>query len=209
MKTILLVGTTGLVGRCVLQQVLADTRVVRVVALTRRPLSVHPKLENPVLDFDALPGQAPWWLVDSVICTLGTTLHRAGSKEAFRRVDFEYPLAVAKLAFDHGAQTFALNSSLNADPAAKALYLRTKGEVEQALQKIGYTSLTIVRPSLLGGARSEFRLGERLATFFLTVFGPLTPRRYRIVPAERVARALVEAALAAPAGCHVIESEMI
>lgn len=209
MKKLLLVGATGLVGRCVLQQALADVRVVRVVAPTRHPLPVHPKLENPILDFDALPEEAPWWQVDSVICTLGTTLRKAGSREAFRRIDFEYPLAVAKLAHDHGAQTFALNSSIKADPNAKAFYLRIKGEAEQALQGVGYDSLTIVRPSLLGGARAEFRVGERLATFFLTVFGPLISRRYRIVPAERVARALVEAALAAPVGCHVIESEMI
>jgi uncharacterized protein YbjT (DUF2867 family) len=209
MKTLLLAGATGLIGQSALQLALADARVDKVVAPTRRPLPAHPKLENPVVDFDALPTEAPWWRVDGVICTLGTTRRRAGSQTAFRRVDFDYPLAVARLARIHGAAAYALNSSLGADPQARVFYARTKGEVEAALRSIGYPSLTLVRPGLLGGDRTEFRFGERLATLGLTVLGPVLPRRYRIVPAVRVAAALLESALDAAPGEQVIESEQL
>jgi uncharacterized protein YbjT (DUF2867 family) len=209
MKNLLLVGATGLVGQSVLQLALADDRVGKLVAPTRRPLPAHPKLDNPLVDFAALPAGAPWWRVDSVVCTLGTTMRRAGSPQAFRRVDFDYPLTVARLAFSQGATAYALNSSLGADPHSRVFYSRTKGEVEAALRTIGYPSLTIVRPGLLGGQRGEFRAGERLATVLLTILGPALPRRYRIVPAAHVAAALLEAALAAPPGERIIESDRL
>jgi uncharacterized protein YbjT (DUF2867 family) len=209
MKTLMLVGATGLVGRCVLQLALAEPRIGRLVAPTRRPLPPHPKLENPVVDFAALPVEAPWWQVDGVICTLGSTLRQAGSREAFRRVDFNYPLAVARLARARGAAAYALNSSLGADPGSRVFYARTKGELEEALRPVGYPSLTLVRPGLLGGKRQEFRFGERVATVLLALLGPLLPRRYRIVPAGRVAAALLEAVVTARPGVQVIESEKL
>ncbi|MDG2570606.1 hypothetical protein P7L87_23895 [Vibrio parahaemolyticus] len=87
MTTLMLVGATGLVGGAVLRQALADARLTRVVAPTRRGLPPHPKLENPVVEFEHLPADATWWSVDGVICTLGSTIRKAGSQEAFRRVD--------------------------------------------------------------------------------------------------------------------------
>jgi len=205
MKTLLLAGATGLVGQSVLQLALTDARVERIVAPTRRPLPAHQKLENPLVDFAVLPAEAPWWRVDSVICTLGTTMRQAGSPAAFRCVDFDYPLAVARLAFNHGATAYALNSSLGADPHSRVFYSRTKGEVEAALRTLGYPSYTIVRPGLLGGNRHEFRPGERIATMLLTLLGPVLPRRYRIVPASIVAAALLAAALTAAPGERIIE----
>ncbi len=89
MTDLLLVGATGLVGRAVLEQASADERVMRVVAPTRRQLSAHPKLENPLVDFENLPTCASWWSVAGVICTLGTTVRKAGSQAAFRRVDYD------------------------------------------------------------------------------------------------------------------------
>lgn len=204
---LLLAGATGLVGRAVLAQALTDPRVAHVVAPTRRPLEPHSKLENPLVDFAALPADAAWWRVDAVVCTLGTTMRMAGSREAFRRVDHDYPLAVARLARAHGATAFALNSSTGASPTTRNFYLRTKGEVEAAIATCGFPSLTFARPGLLGGERTEFRVGERIGLLALRVLAPLLPRRYRISPATRVARALLEAALAAPPGVHVIAAE--
>ena len=209
MKTILLVGATGLVGQSVLQQALNDSRVAKVVAPTRRPLPPHSRLENPVVDFDARPADAPQWAVDGIICTLGTTIKKAGSQPAFRKVDHDYPLAVATLARRHGAVAFALTSSVGADPRSRNFYLRTKGETERALAGCGFPSLTLVRPSFIGGVRAERRPLEALG---LAVFGGiawLVPRRYRIVPAERIARALLEAALANEPGIRIVESEAI
>jgi len=213
MKSLLLVGVTGLVGQSVLAQALADPRVAEVVALTRRPLNTpapsRVRLRNPVVDFDALPDTAEVWAADSVICTLGTTRKQAGSEVAFRKVDFDYPLSIARRARQAGAQAYALNSSLGADPRSRVFYSRTKGELEEALRTCGYPSLTFVRPGLLGGQRSEFRLGERIASLVLRLARPIVPRRYRVVPAERVAQALLEAALNPVSGVNILESEQL
>lgn len=213
MKSLLLVGVTGLVGQSVLAQALTDPRVAEVVALTRRPLNTpapsRVRLRNPVVDFDALPDTAEVWAADSVICTLGTTRKQAGSEAAFRKVDFDYPLAIARRARQAGAQAYALNSSLGADPRSRVFYSRTKGELEEALRTCGYPSLTFVRPGLLGGQRSEFRLGERIASLVLRLARPIVPRRYRVVPAERVAQALLEAALNPVSGVNILESEQL
>lgn len=206
---ILLVGATGLVGSTVLAKLLADDRIRAVVAPTRRPLAAHAKLENPIVDFAKLPIDAEWWAVDGAICTLGTTRAKAGSDQAFRQIDHDYPLAVARLAREHGASCFALNSSLGADASSRMLYPRTKGKVEQAIRDLGFPSLTIVRPGLIGGAREEFRAGERIASVVLGVLGPLLPRRYRISPATAIADALIGAVMNAAPGIHVIEAERL
>src|SRR4028118_1328295 len=112
---LLLVGASGLVGRHVLDLALADDRIGSVAAPVRRGLPRHPKLLAPIVDFERLPDNAPWWRTDAVICTLGTTMRAAGSEEAFRKVDYEYPLAVACLAKRNGAATFVLNSAMSAD----------------------------------------------------------------------------------------------
>jgi uncharacterized protein YbjT (DUF2867 family) len=209
MTTLMLVGATGLVGGSVLRQALDDARVTRIVAPTRRNLPPHPKLENPLVDFEHLPADAPWWAVDGVICTLGTTLHKAGSQAAFRRVDHDLPLAVANLAKQHGVHAFALNSATGADPRSRLFYNRIKGEVEDAIRRVGFPSLTIVRPALIGGERDEFRPAEFLAMRLLWLAEPLLPRRYRVVPHERLARVLLEAAISARPGEHIIESDRI
>lgn len=209
MTRILLVGATGLVGSHVLAQVLVDHRIDGVVAPTRRALPPHPKLTNPLVDFAELPAGAEWWAVDSVICTLGTTRGKAGSDEAFRRVDRDYVLAVARLVRSHGAIRFALISSLGADASSRLLYPRTKGEVERDIQALGFFSLTIVRPGLIGGARGEFRAGERVASAVLGMLGPLLPRHYRISPAAIIAEALIDAAVMGGPGVHIIESERL
>jgi len=206
---LLLLGATGLVGQAVLKQALAENRFTHIVALTRKPVSAHPKLENPLVDFDHLPQNADWWKVDAVICTLGTTMRQAGSKEAFRRVDFEYPLAVAKLAKNHGASIFSLNSATGANPESRSFYNRTKGEIEAAIRATGFTSATFVRPGLISGDRKESRPLEDVANRLLSIFRPLIPKRYRPVSAEKIAAALVNAALEARPGCHIIESEAI
>lgn len=209
MKTLLLVGATGLVGQSVLAQALADARIGKLIAPTRRPLSPQPKLINPLVDFDALPADAPWWSADSVVCTLGTTIKKAGSPAAFRRVDHAYPLAVATLARRHGATSFALVSSVGANAASRALYLRTKGEIEDALRALAFPSLTIVRPSIIGGERTERRPLEAFALRVFAALAPVVPRHYRIVPAERIARTLIASALAATPGHQIIGSEAI
>lgn len=206
---LLLVGVTGLVGRHVLQQALADPQVTAVTALARRALPAHPKLRALQVDFDRLPDHADWWHVDAAICTLGTTIRAAGSQAAFRRVDHGYPLDIARRVQAHGARAFALNSALGADATSRVFYNRVKGELERDLAAVGFDSLTCVRPGLIGGARDEFRLGERVAGVVLGALGPLLPPRWWINPAPRIANALLDAAVDAPPGVHVVGSERL
>ncbi|PBS14198.1 NAD-dependent dehydratase [Lysobacteraceae bacterium NML93-0792] len=206
---LILAGATGLVGRHVLARALADPRVTHVVAPTRRPLPAHPNLDAPLVDFDALPADAAWWRADAVICALGTTMKTAGSRDAFRRVDHDYPLAIADLARRHGTPVYVLNSAMGADAQSRVFYNRVKGELESALRTRGFASLTLVRPGLIGGDRDERRLGETLATHLLRTLHPLLPRKWRINPAERIADALLDAALDPPAGVHVVASDAL
>lgn len=210
MATLLLVGATGVVGQAVLAQALADARVERLVAPTRRPLPARDRLENPVVDFDALPADAPWWRADGVICTLGTTQKQAGSRAAFRKVDHDHVLAVARLAHAAGTPAFALTSSVGAAPRSPSFYLRTKGEVEQALCGLGFPSLTLVRPAgIHAGKRTPPRPGQALTMSIMATLAPLIPRRYRVVTPGQIATALLSAVQDRPPGITVIESERL
>lgn len=207
---LMLVGASGLVGQQVLRQALAHAAVDALVAPTRKPLAPAAKLDNPVVDFERLPADASWWKVDAVICTLGTTMAQAGSQAAFRRVDHDYPLEVARQALAAGAAAFVLNSALGASANSRVFYNRVKGEVEDALVGLGYASLTLVRPSLLdGGPRPDDRPGEGTALRLAKLLRPLIPARYRAIATDAVARTLLAAALAPEPGVHVVESEHI
>jgi uncharacterized protein YbjT (DUF2867 family) len=209
MMRVMLVGATGLVGGEVLNLALADPKVQQVVAPTRRALPAHAKLLNPVVNFDALPVNAEWWAVDAVVCALGTTIKKAGSQAAFHQVDHDHPLRVAELALRHGAKAYALNSALGADPDSRVFYSRTKGELERDLKALGYASLCLVRPGLIGGEREEARPAEQLGVTVSQWLRPLLPKRYRVVPAERIAFHLLQAALTAWPGVQVLMSEDI
>ena len=210
MKTLLIIGATGQVGQEVLQMALQHPEILRVVAPSRRPLPSHAKLENPIVNFDSLPEDAPWWKADFALCTLGTTLRQAKSRGAFYRVDHDYVLTMAGLAHLAGTPTFGLVSSLGANPLSRVFYLRVKGEIERDLAALGFTSLVIVRPSLLiGGPRSNSRPLEAVGLFLGAHLAALLPQRYRAVSTRNVARALFAAALRSPAGFHLIESEKL
>lgn len=206
MATLLIAGASGLVGRMVLTRALVDPRVAHVIAPSRRALTPHSRLINPIVDFEALPVDAAWWRCDAVICTLGTTRAKAGSAAAFTRVDHDYPLAIARAARANGAQAFALVSAIGADAKSRLLYNRTKGDVEASIGALDYPSYTIVRPGLIGGKRDEFRAAERVSGTILRVLAPMLPRGWRISPAEHIADALMEAAVAATPGRHIVSA---
>jgi len=209
MKTVLIIGASGQVGQAMLQVALQDPDILKVVAPSRRPLPAHAKLENPIVDFDKLPKDATWWKADFALCALGTTLRQAKSKAGFYRVDHDYILTIAQLAHRAGTPAFGLVSSLGANPASRIFYLRVKGETEQDIAVLGFDSLTIARPSLLiAGPRSERPL-EGIGLFIGKHMAALLPRRYRAVPTQQVARALLKAGVSNPAGFHVIESEQL
>jgi uncharacterized protein YbjT (DUF2867 family) len=210
MKTLIILGATGQVGQQILRLALQHTGISRVVAPTLRPLTPHGKLDNPIVDFEQLPENAPWWKADIALCALGTTLRQAKSRAGFYRVDHDYVLAAASLAHRAGTPTFGLVSSLGAAPSSWLFYLKAKGETERDISALGFASLTIARPSLLiGGPRSSGRPLEAIGLFLGKHLSSLLPRCYQAVSTLRVAEALLKAGLDAPAGLHVIESEQL
>ena len=211
-RTAWLAGATGLVGGFVLRQLLGSEWYSQVVALTRRTMKVeHPKLEQRLVDFDQLQflDLPP---AGDVFCALGTTIKKAGSQEAFRRVDLEYPLALANKAAASGAQQFLLVSSVGANARSRNFYLRTKGELEDAVSALPFTGIHIFRPSLLVGPREERRPAERVAKVLMKVLSPFLIdglSRYRAIKAEEVARAMVAAAVLGGSGRNVYEYEQL
>jgi uncharacterized protein YbjT (DUF2867 family) len=203
---LLLAGATGLVGRHLLEKAIADPRVTSVVCPVRRPLPPRPKLLAPVVDFDHLPTDAPWWKADAALCALGTTMRVAGSREAFWRVDHDYPLDIARHALAAGTPTFVLNSALGANAGSAIFYNRVKGEVEKHIAALGFASLTLVRPGLIGGVRDGHRPAEQASVFIVQALGRLLPRRLRINPAAKIAEAMLDAALAGRPGEHVVDA---
>lgn len=201
---ILLAGATGLTGEHLLDRLLNEPTVARVLAPSRRPLAAHPHLENPQGELAALLPQLGG-KVDTVFCCLGSTLKQAGSQAAFRAIDHDLVIALAERARRLGARHLLVISALGADPDSKVFYNRVKGEMEQALRAQDWPQLTIARPSLLLGTRREFRLGERLAAPLLRWL----PGKYRGIEASVLARALWRLALEEQAGTRVIESDQL
>ena len=228
-RTALVLGATGLVGRHLLAGLRREPRYGRVVVLSRRALpstgpagpgargqvrrrapafvvgsappgNTGPAVDVHQVDFDALEAHAGLFGVDDIFCCLGTTIRKAGSRDAFRRVDLDYPLQAARLGRAAGAQRFLLVTAGGADPSSRVFYNRVKGEVEGAVAGVGYPRTVILRPSLLLGEREESRPGERVAEWVMRPLGPLMRgplARYRPVEAERVARAMVRRAMGA------------
>jgi len=207
---LLLLGATGLVGKNVLAQALVGSTVTSVVAPTRRSLAPHPKLRNPVSDSltsflsDGFPDG-----IDGVICALGTTIAKAGSKEAFREVDYQLPLSFAKAARDRNVGTFVLVTASTANASSSIFYSKTKGEVERDIERLGFPSLTIVRPGLIEGEREESRLFESVGLRLMGLLGPLVPKKMRINPAPVIASACLSAFLDGKPGVHYCLAESL
>lgn len=199
LPTVLLVGATGLVGQQLLQRLAQDPAVGTVRALVRRPIEApSAKVQVCVANFDRLEAHTDWLAADWVFCALGTTIATAGSRAAFRQVDFDYPLQVAQLAKAQGARRFMLVSAAGANARSRIFYSRVKGELEEAIAALGFESATFAQPSFLAGERAEVRLGERIAL----KLGWLMPELYRPVEARQVAQALLNAAKTGPMGVH-------
>jgi len=210
MTSVLLLGASGLVGGESLQVALRRDSVVRVVAPTRRALPAHPKLVNPVSpSLESLLPEVAGWATDSVICALGTTLKKAGSKDALRHVDYELPLSFARASQKTGATAFAVVTSIGASTSSALFYARTKGELERDLQAVGFQSLTILRPMFIDGVRAEFRRGEAAVVALAKALAPILPKGLRVNPAQVIAEALVNAVVAPQAGVRVIPARAL
>lgn len=194
-RGVLLAGATGFVGRLALDMLLDAPDISRVFAVTRRPLGrEHPRLANRIVQFEQIESQLKNINCQVAMCALGTTIREAGSEEAFRHVDVDTVLAFARAAKAAQAQRFIVVSSAGADPKSKNFYLRTKGEMEQALIEIGFPNLDILQPGVLLGWRGEIRPLELAASLILPLANPLLMGKrehFRGIPARTVAAAMV------------------
>lgn len=206
-KTALLAGATGLTGAALLEQLLAHPAYDTVVVLVRRELPIqHPKLRQIKFDFDhpnpdVLRG-------DDFYCALGTTLAKAGSKEAQYKIDCTYPSELGRLARANGVQRYLLVSSVGADAQSGNFYLRTKGELENNLKALKFDRFVAARPSFLLGQRQEFRLGERIGIVLSYVISPLLMgglRKYKGIQVRQVAAGLIRLANDGQTGNLVVE----
>ncbi len=212
-KTALVAGATGLVGSTLLEYLLNGTNYRRVMVLTRRPLSVsHPKLEEIIIDFDHLQQTVFPEPIDDAYCCLGTTIKKAGSREAFRKVDYEYPLEMARLAQKTGASQFLIITAMGAGKKSLFFYNRVKGEIEEALRQFNNMDIHIFRPSLLLGEREEQRAGEKIGAIVMKLISPLLIfklKKYKPVAAKTVATAMYKIAQGNLTGYQVYESDKI
>jgi uncharacterized protein YbjT (DUF2867 family) len=213
MKSALLVGATGLVGGELLTLLLDYSKYQKVKVFTRKPLKVHhPKLEQIIVDFDQLHQYKEHTNVDDVYCCLGTTIKKAGSQSAFRKVDHDYPVELAQLAEESAVERFLIITAMGSEKSSKVFYNRVKGEVEEKLQHSAIQAIHIFRPSLLLGEREEFRLGEKVAIMLspilsIAMVGGL--RKYKPIQAKNVAKAMLLAGQTKRTGTSIYASDEI
>ena len=208
----LIVGATGLVGSNLLSLLLQSDHYNEIHAITRKPLPANSKLKqftNSGTELEKIPEA---FKIDDVYCCLGTTIKKAGSKEAFSAIDFDYPLNVAKLSLENGASQYLIVTALGSSSKSSIFYNRVKGEVEEALRSLGFKSLKIFQPSMLLGSRNEKRLGEDFGKVLFSILGFLLLgpfKKYKAVEGARVAKALYETGAKALHGEEVILSDQI
>jgi len=209
----LVVGSTGLIGKELIQIIQEHTYYKKIYVPVRREVGFeNDMIEELVIDFDKLDELLENIYVHDVYCCLGTTMKKAGCREAFYTVDYNYPVKIAKLMHKNGAESFLNVSALGANKNSMIFYNRVKGEVEEALIEIGFKSLAIFRPSLLLGDRSEKRIGEDIAKKTYKVLdkifiGPL--KKYSGIEGRIVARAMFEVAKRKIEGVTILESDEI
>jgi len=213
-KTALIAGATGLVGGHLLDLLMDDDHYSTVKILTRRSLGgSEGKLKEIIIeDFGKLDQNTEALQADDYFCCLGTTMKKAGSKEAFKKVDFEYPVNLAAIARENNAKSFHLISAMGADAGSLIFYNKVKGETEDAIQAMKLESAYIYRPSFIAGERAEKRAAEKAALWFADKFdfifsGPL--KKYAAVHAKTIANAMLKNAKSGRDKFRIIQSDEI
>ena len=195
-KKALIAGSSGLIGNELLHQLLDSGYYSEIISIVRKPSgNSHPKLVEHTIDFDKLTEYPHLFMVEDVFCCLGTTIKKAKSKEAFKKVDFHYPTIMANLSLESNCvNSFSVVSAIGADPNSSIFYNKVKGEMEQEISDKGITNTLIYRPSLLLGQRKDFRFAEKLSSilirpFMFLFFGSLS--KYKPIKAQTVAKAMI------------------
>jgi uncharacterized protein YbjT (DUF2867 family) len=195
-KTAIVLGSTGLVGSNLVQKLLQNNQFSRIKIIVRRPSGItHPKIKEYIVNFDELSSKDTMFKGDTLFSCMGTTIKKAGSKDAQYKVDFTYQYEVAKNAISNGVTNYVLVSSANANANSKVFYSRIKGELDEAIMKLSFERIIIFRPSILMGEREERRLGEELGSTIINCVGKIIPslKKYRSIKGKEVANAMVAA----------------
>lgn len=212
-KTALIAGATGLVGSYCLEYLLQSDSYEQVICVTRRAIAnSSPKLQQVIADTNNLAEKLKDIKADDVFCCIGTTIKKAGSREAFKLVDFTYVKILAEQTKMNGAISFAVVSSIGADANSYNFYLRTKGEMENAVKACNFSKTIILRPSLLLGPRKEFRFGEEVGKVIMKALSFLfigKLKRYKAIEASKVANALIYFTQKDFAGLKVVENDEV
>jgi len=213
LKTALIIGSTGLIGSHLLNLLLDSSDYTKVITFVKRDTGImHKKLTQHIIDFDKPETYKELVVGDDFFCTIGTTIKKAGSKEAFRKVDFEYPRQFAAYALQNKDKQFLIISSLGADSNSGNFYLKTKGEIQDFLKDSKIESVAVLQPSLLLGDRKEFRLGEKIGAFFMKTLSFMflgNLKKYKAIEAKTVAKAMLTIAQQNNSGFKIYESDVI
>ena len=213
MKTALIIGSTGLVGSHLLNLLLDSNDYIKVITFVKRDTGIkHPKLTQHIIDFDKPETYKELIVGDDFFCSIGTTIKKAGSKKAFRKVDFGYPKQFAAFALQNKVKNYLIISSLGANAKSGNFYLKTKGEIQDFLKDCDFESVAVLQPSLLLGNRTEFRLGEKVGAFFMKTFSLLfvgNLKKYKPIESKTVAKALLKIAQTNNKGFKIYESDAI
>ena len=213
MKTALIIGCTGLVGIDLLDLLLTSNDYEKVIAFSRSDLEIkHSKLVQHIIDFDKPETYKDLVVGDDFFCAIGTTIKKAGSKKAFKKVDLEYPKQFAAFAMHNNIKQFLIISALGADSQSSNFYLKTKGEIQNYINDCNFESVSVLQPSLLLGDRSEFRFGEKVGALLTKLFsfafiGSL--KKYKPIESSTVAKALLKIAQTNTKGFKIYKSDVI
>ena len=197
-KTAVILGATGLTGNILLNKLMANDRYSKIKLFTRRPLRLeNPKVTEILCDLLDVDSYKDNFYGDEVFCCIGTTTKKTPDKELYKKIDYGIPVGAAKLCKENGINTFLVMSSLGADAKSKVFYSRTKGEMEREVLEQKIDNTYILRPSMIGGGRNEFRIAEKIGSILMKVLNPLfvgSMRKYRVINAETIANAMIHLA---------------
>jgi uncharacterized protein YbjT (DUF2867 family) len=209
-RSVLIAGATGLTGSEFLKISASENKLDKIVVLTRREIPSikdNPLFEQNKINFDRLSDYKSIINAEIIVCSIGTTIKKAGSEEEFRRVDYEIPYKLARFASENNSSYFILVSSVGADESSRNFYLKVKGELERDIKKLNFRGIHILHPSLLIGDRKEKRAGEKIGQKLSKLFSPLIPAKYRPVDVNLVGKKIHDICVNPSDGVHVYEGK--
>lgn len=205
-KKAIVLGATGLIGRSLTEQLAQTGNYASIEVWVRRSTKDWPKgVAERIVHFDTIDHLGS--PCDIVFCCLGTTIKQAGSKEAFKKVDYAYPLKIAKLAKRENVSAYVIVTAMGSSSSSSIFYNKVKGEVERDLDALNFEHLGIFRPSMLLGDRGEFRLGEVIGKVFMKAFSFIIPKKYQAIQGSQVAKAMLSYSEKPQKGKVIIENQ--